>query len=316
MKSSFQTTLGGQVVISGRGVHSDLPACLVLHPAPVDTGLVFIRTGLTGGRVRMFEASWRKVQRTDLCTALGDRDEELVATVEHLFAALAGLGVDNARIEIDGPEMPIMDGSARAFVAAIDEVGQIHQMRPRRQLRVLKTIRVEHGLGFAELRPAASGFGLDIEIDFDNAAIGRQRRLFDVKPDVFRSEIAPARTFGFLHDVARLRSLGLAKGSSLDNSIGIDGQTIMNPEGLRFADEFVRHKALDAIGDLALAGAPILGRFRSYRPGHKLNFMALEALFADQSAYELSDGRHAFEPAPMRAGIGRVAAAAYAAEAN
>ncbi len=317
MKSNFQTTLGGRVEIVGCGVHSNSPARLELLPANPGTGLVLLRTGLPAGGARLFKANWQNVTRTDLCTVLGDDAQDLVGTVEHLFAALAGLGVDNARIEIDGPEMPIMDGSAAAFVAAIDAVGLIHQMQPRRYLNILKTVRVDNGLAYAILKPAMSGFKMDIEIDFDNAAIGRQRRVFDLDPSLFRKQIASARTFGFLRDVERLRAQGLAKGSSLQNSIGIDGVRIMNPEGLRFNDEFVRHKALDAIGDLALAGAPIIGSYRSYRPGHKTNVMILQALFADRSAYEFVDARSSRAP-PQRDSrrVGGLAAAAFAAEVS
>jgi UDP-3-O-[3-hydroxymyristoyl] N-acetylglucosamine deacetylase len=240
-----------------------------------------------------------------------------VATVEHLLAALAGLGVDNVMIEIDGPEAPIMDGSAAAFVAAIDQVGIVEQARPRRHLRVLKTVRVERGRGFAELRPADSGFHLDIEIDFATAVIGRQRRMFDLNPACFRSEIARARTFGFLSDVQRLWKMGFALGSSLDNCIALDSERVLNPEGLRYVDEFVRHKALDSVGDLSLAGAPIIGGYRSYMPGHKMNFLALEALFADRSAYEFIETPLRREFAPTRAGAaGGLALATYAAEVD
>lgn len=313
MKPSFQTTLCGSVEIAGRGVHSNAPVRVHLRPGAVDTGLVMHRTGLPDGRSRVVEANWRKVTRTDLSTVLGDGAQDLVATTEHLMAALAGLGVDNARIEVDGPEMPIMDGSALPFVRAVDAVGVIQQVKTRRHLRILKTVRIDNGQSFAELKPAMGGFRLDVEIDFENAAIGRQRRLFDVDPQAFRAQIAPARTFGFLYEVERLRAMGLAKGSSLENSVGIDGERVMNPEGLRFPDEFVRHKALDAIGDLALAGAPIIGAYRGYRPGHKVNLMVLQALFADASAYEFVEGRRVREPLPARVASGR---AAYAAEAN
>ena len=206
------------------------------------------------------------------------------------MAALSGLQIDNALIEIDGPETPIMDGSAADFVAAIDRAGVVRQARARRFLKVLKPVRVDRDGGYAELLPAERGFRLDVEIDFASPAIGRQRLAFTLDPASFRREIARARTFGFVSDVKKLWQAGYALGSSLENSVAIDNDEVLNPEGLRYADEFVRHKALDAVGDLSLAGAPIVGVYRTYRPGHKLNALALEALFADRSAYAFVEG--------------------------
>jgi len=204
-----------------------------------------------------------------------------------------------------------MDGSAADFVAAIDSVGLLRQSRPRRYIRVLRPVSVESGRAYSELRPAGRGLRLDVEIDFDAAPIGRQRLAFDLDPQAFRKELARARTFGFVSDVKKLWQTGFALGSSLENSVALDGEVILNPEGLRFSDEFVRHKALDAIGDLALAGAPIIGVYRAYRPGHTLNAMMLSALFADRKAYEV------LEQSPRRVyAIGAIdvarAAAAYA----
>jgi UDP-3-O-[3-hydroxymyristoyl] N-acetylglucosamine deacetylase len=249
---------------------------------------------------------------------LGDSTGATVATVEHVLGALAGLRVDNALVEIDGPEMPIMDGSAAEFVDAIDSVGIADQSRPRRYIRVLRPMRVASGRAYSELRPASRGFRLDVEIDFDAAPIGRQRRVFDLDPQVFRKEVARARTFGFVSDVKKLWQAGFALGSSLENSIALDGDAVVNPEGLRFSDEFVRHKTLDAIGDLALAGAPIIGCYQAYRPGHKMNAMMLSALFADRKAYEIVETslRKVYSIGSVGAGaIGRVATA-YAANVD
>ncbi len=290
MKYGYQTTLADRVEITGLGVHSAQPARLVIHPADANSGIVFLRTGLPGGRERLIEAKWSNVTQTALCTVIGDATGASVATIEHLMAALAGLNIDNALVEIDGPEMPIMDGSAAQFVDAIDAVGVVTQSRRRRFLKVLKTVRVEQGRSRAELRPAGGGFHLDVEIDFEAAAIGRQRIAFDLDPQRFRRDISRARTFGFVADVKKLWQAGFALGSSLENSVALDGDAILNPEGLRYADEFVRHKALDAIGDLALAGAPIIGAYVAQRPGHTLNRAMLGALFADRSAYEIVDG--------------------------
>jgi UDP-3-O-[3-hydroxymyristoyl] N-acetylglucosamine deacetylase len=261
-----------------------------------------LRTGLPGGRERLLEAKRGNVTQTSLSTTLGDPSGASVCTVEHLLAALSGLRIDNVVIEIDGPETPIMDGSAIDFVRAIDSVGVAQQARLRRYLKIVKPVRVDQDGGFAEFLPAENGFRLDVEIDFKSPVIGRQRRVFDLDPTTFRREIARARTFGFLSDVQALWQAGYALGSSLENSVAIDGDAVLNPEGLRYADEFVRHKALDAVGDLSLAGAPIIGLYRTYRPGHKLNAAALEALFEHRSAYELLEAPSA--PAAIRARAG------------
>ena len=303
MRFGFQTTLRDRAAIHGVGVHSAAPAQVVLHPARIDTGVIFLRTGLSGGRERLLEAKRGNVTHTSLSTTLGDASGASICTVEHLLAALSGLRIDNVVIEIDGPETPIMDGSAIDFVRAIDSVGVAQQARLRRYIKIVEPIRVDHDGGFAEFLPAENGFRLDVEIDFKSPAIGRQRRVFELDPTTFRREIARARTFGFLSDVQALWQAGYALGSSLENSVAIDGDAILNPEGLRYADEFVRHKALDAVGDLSLAGAPIIGLYRTYRPGHKLNALALEALFEHRSTYELLEAPSA--PAAIRARAGR-----------
>ncbi len=315
MRHGFQKTVADRVEICGVGVHSASPARIVIHPAEADHGVVFLRTGMADGADRLIEARWRNVLQTALCTVIGDRAGASVATIEHLMAALAGLGVDNALIEIDGPETPIMDGSAAQFVTAIDGVGLVTQARRRKYLRVLKSVYVENGRSRAELKPAERGFSVDVEIDFEAATIGRQRRAFDIDPQTFRTEIARARTFGFVADVQKLWAAGFALGSSLENSVALDGERVLNPEGLRYRDEFVRHKALDAIGDLSLAGAPILGAYHAYRPGHALNAAILGALFADKANYEIVDAAsrrfvRSAGVAPSRA------AAAFAANAD
>ena len=232
-------------------------------------------------------------------------------TIEHLLAALTGTGVDNVLVEIDGPEVPIMDGSAADFVDAIDQAGIIQLTATRRYLKVLKPVRVENGRAFSELRPAERGLRLEVEIDFAAGVIGRQKTALDLDPESFRRDLSRARTFGFLRDVERLWKAGFALGASLDNTVALDGERVLNPGGLRYGDEFVRHKALDAVGDLSLAGAPIIGCYRSFCGGHKMNVAVLEALFADKSAHafiEAEPRRTAaaasvwFEPRPAYAG--------------
>lgn len=305
MKVGRQTTLGDQIALSGVGVHSGLPVTLTLHPADANTGIRFIRTGLAGQCDREVRAELSAVTATEFATVLGDAAGPLVSTAEHVLAALRGLGVDNAAVEIDGPEAPIMDGSAAAFVDAIDQVGIEMLAEPRRYIRILKPVRVATGSAFGELRPYARGFRIEAQIEFDHPLIGRQSLEFDGLPQTFRSDIARARTFGFMRDVARLWSAGYALGASLENTLVVTDNRVLNPEGTRFADEFVRHKVLDAVGDLALAGAPLLGAYRSLRGGHKLNYAVLSALMADRSAWSLVEA----EPVRERRGHADIAAA-------
>jgi UDP-3-O-[3-hydroxymyristoyl] N-acetylglucosamine deacetylase len=279
--SARQTTLKRSVALSGVGVHSNVPARLTLHPAPANTGIVFE----CSGAARPIAANWTNVVDTTLRTALGDANGNSVGTVEHLLSACAGLGLDNLRVEIEGPELPAFDGSAAAFVEALDEAGIVELPDFRKALKVLKPVRVQHGLSFAELVPAEQGLTLDIEIDFADPVIGRQRKILTLDPGTFRRELSRARSFGFLRDLAPLQARGFALGASLTNTVALLEDAVLNPEGLRFADECVRHKMLDALGDLALAGAPITGIFRSYCGGHALNVAALRALMSDSCAF-------------------------------
>jgi len=271
-----------------------LPVTLTLHPADAGTGIRFIRTGLEGCREREIRADIRSVTATEFATVLGDASGPLVSTAEHVLSALRGLGVDNALVEIDGPEAPIMDGSAAPFVEAVDQVGIEVLDAPRRYIRVLKPVRVASGDAFGEIRPYVRGFRIEAEIEFKHPLIGRQTLAFDCRPETYRTEIARARTFGFMRDVAKLWSAGYALGASLENTLVITDNRVLNPEGVRYPDEFVRHKLLDAIGDLALAGAPLLGAYRTVRGGHKLNYAVMSALMADTSAWTVVEGE------PMR----------------
>src|SRR3979411_1175705 len=286
MKFSRQTTLRSQATVSGVGVHSGLPVSLTLGPGPVNSGFVFVRSS-PDGRDREVRAIAESVIATELATVLGDRKGPLVSTAEHVLAALRGMGVDNATIEVDGPEVPIMDGSAAAFVAAIDQAGIVTQSASRRFIQVLKPVQVAMGDSFGELRPYAAGFRAEIEIDFTNPVIGRQNYKLDLSPERFRREICRARTFGCMNDVARLWSAGFSLGASFENSVVFDETRVLNIEGLRYSDECARHKVLDVVGDLALAGLPLLGAYRSVRGGHKLNHAVLTALLADRAVWRL-----------------------------
>jgi UDP-3-O-[3-hydroxymyristoyl] N-acetylglucosamine deacetylase len=295
MKFGRQTTLRSQATVTGVGVHSGLPVNLTIGPASVDAGFIFVRTGLDG-KDREVRAVAESVIATDFATVLGDRQGPVVSTAEHVLAALRGMGVDNATIEVDGPEVPIMDGSAAAFVAAIEQAGIVSQSAARRFIEVLKPVQVVIGDSFGELRPNAAGFRAEIEINFANPVIGRQDYVLELSPERFRREICRARTFGCVNDVARLWSAGFALGASFENSVVFDETRLLNTEGLRYADECVRHKVLDAIGDLALAGLPLLGTYRSIRGGHKLNHAALTSLLADRTAYRVVEAETTRRP--------------------
>jgi len=285
MKVARQTTLRDHTALSGVGVHSGLPVTLALHPADAGTGVRFMRTCIEGRQNCEISADLSAVAATEFATVLGDASGPLVSTAEHVLAALSGLGVDNALVEIDGPEAPIMDGSAIDFVDAIDAVGLELLPQSRRYIRVLKPVRVTMGEAFGEIRPNPRGFRVEAEVEFDHPLIGHQALAVEVRPDTFRREIARARTFGFMRDVTSLWNAGYALGASLENTLVVSDNRILNPEGTRFPDEFVRHKVLDAVGDLALAGGPLLGTYRTVRGGHKLNYAVLCALMSDATAW-------------------------------
>ncbi|MFC6491061.1 UDP-3-O-acyl-N-acetylglucosamine deacetylase [Nitratireductor sp. GCM10026969] len=282
----YQTTLKSSLSLSGIGVHSGKAVSIHFSPADADTGVVFQRVDAEASG-RMIRALASEVGETDLCTGLGDVKGDHVATVEHLMAALLGMGIDNVSIEIDGAEVPIMDGSAASFVEAFRQAGIRTLDEKRRYIRVVKPVRIDAGTSWAEFRPY-DGTRFEVEIDFDTPTIGRQSFAADMTAEVFAKEVARARTFGFIKDVERLWAAGFALGSSLENSVVIgEDHRVINMEGLRYPDEFVRHKMLDAVGDLALAGARFIGCFHSYRGGHRLNAAALRHLLTDHSAFEI-----------------------------
>jgi UDP-3-O-[3-hydroxymyristoyl] N-acetylglucosamine deacetylase len=289
MQAGRQTTLHEQVSIAGIGVHSGSPVTVTFHPAEADTGVVFWRCGINGQKDRELSANFRSVTATEFATVLGDQSGPAVSTTEHVLAALFGLGIDNAIVEVDGPEVPIMDGSAAPFVDAIDQAGVTTLPARRRYIKVLKPVRVNADGCHGELRPHLRGLRVETEIEFDHPLIGRQKLALDVEPDLFRRELARARTFGFMRDVTKLWNAGYALGASFENTVVIADDRVLNSEGVRFPDEFVRHKAVDAIGDLALAGAPLIGAYRSVRGGHKLNHAVVTALMADTSAWTYSE---------------------------
>lgn len=276
---------------AGIGVHSGAHVRMALQPAPVDTGIVFVRTDVRNVD-NLIRAHAESVSDTRNCTTLRNKAGVEIATVEHLLSACAGLGIDNLIVEIDGGEVPILDGSSAPFVATLRNAGVKTQHAPQRMIRILERIEVRMGSKSAALLPAGDfdGLDLDVTIRFADAAIGVQRRRVQLTPDAFLNDVADARTFGFLADAEIMRAAGLGRGASMDNTLVVDAGRVVNPEGLRFDDEFVRHKLLDAIGDLAMAGAPIYGRFVADQPGHALNALLVRALLDTPEAWCWENG--------------------------
>ncbi len=283
MTAAKQTTLKTAISCNGIGLHSGEKASMTLRPAAPDTGILFERTDLSNG-ARLFPARYDYVADTFLCTTLKNASGATLATVEHVMAALSGCGIDNALVEVSGPELPIMDGSAEAFVFLIECAGIVETAAPRRAVRVLREVEVTDGDKRATLRPSRLR-SIACEIVYDNARIARQRAGFVMTSETFKDEVARARTFGLMEEVDGLRANGLALGGSLDNAVVVNGDQVMNEGGLRFHNEFARHKVLDAVGDLALAGAPIIGAFEGYCSGHALNVRLLKALFENDDAW-------------------------------
>jgi UDP-3-O-[3-hydroxymyristoyl] N-acetylglucosamine deacetylase len=283
---AWQHTVKTSIDCVGIGVHTGRRIRLMIRPAPADHGIVFHRIDLE----RSVPARFDHVIDTRLCSVLGDPEvpEVRVGTVEHIMAALAARGIDNALIELDGPEVPILDGSAAPLLFLLDCAGAAQQTAPRASIEVLRPVRVSDGAAFVELRPARlgqTGLEMALSIDFAAGAIGRQACEFRLTQSAFRRELANARTFALAEEIEQLRACGLARGGSLENALVVAGDRVLNPGGLRMPNEFVRHKLLDAVGDLALAGAPLRARFIAHRSGHALNNAVLRALFADTTAW-------------------------------
>ncbi|WP_140986582.1 UDP-3-O-acyl-N-acetylglucosamine deacetylase [Asticcacaulis tiandongensis] len=288
-------TLALPAICAGIGLHTGQHVRLSIRPAAAGTGVVFVRTDLNQND-NVVPARADYVTQTRLGTVITNASGVSVSTIEHLMAALSALGVDNAIIELDGPEVPIMDGSAQPFVQLLDQAGFRRQSTAQRVIEILKPIEVIEGDKRAALLPA-DRFEMRFEIDFDNPVIGHQEVELVITEESFRTELASARTFGFVEGVEALRAAGLARGGSLDNAIVIDGDKVLNDGGLRFVDEFVRHKALDAIGDLYVLGMPIQGRFEGIRAGHGLNNAVVRALLSQPEAYRIVVRGEALEEA-------------------
>ena len=287
----WQKTIRSAIACHGVGLHSGRNVQMTLRPAPVGHGIVFNRTDWPErGEAAIIPAAWSLVTNTMLCSQLTNPMGASVGTVEHLMAALAALEIDNIQIDIDGPEVPIMDGSAASFIFLLECAGLLAQNAPRQYLQILKPVSVQEpngtGIKHANAHPGTQ-FSVDCSIDFTHHAIGQQDYRLTLSPTRFKTEIARARTFGFFHEVEQMRAKGLSLGGSLQNAVVVGDDGVMNPDGLRYADEFVRHKLLDTVGDLYLAGYPILGHIETHRSGHGLNNQLLRSIFADSAAWRI-----------------------------
>lgn len=285
LSAYYQHTVAGPVIFAGVGVHTGAHVRVAVRPAAIDAGVTFVRTDLKDidNAIRVCAEA---VGQTRLGTVINNAAGASVSTIEHLMAAFCALGIDNVIVELDGPEVPILDGSADVFIQFLDRAGRRRQEASRRFIEVLEPIEVVEGDKRAVLLPC-DGFEVAFEIAFDSAPIGRQRVDLEITEQSFREELADCRTFGFLKDVEALRAAGLARGASMDNAVVLDGDRVLNPEGLRRPDEFVRHKALDAVGDLYVAGLPLLARFEGLYAGHGLNNQLVRALMARPQSWRV-----------------------------
>lgn len=281
----MQTTLAKSITLSGVGLHSGRPARITLKPTVAEQGIWFRRTDAVKGDP-FLPARWDGVEQAPLCTLLRNADGVTLSTVEHVMAALAGCGVHNAIVEVSGPEVPILDGSAAPFVEAILKVGLRRLSAPVRAIRILKPVEVRRGDARARLEPS-DGLSITFGIDFADGAIGQQEKTLNMANGTFVRELCDSRTFCRAADVDAMRAEGKALGGTYDNAVVVEGDAVLSPGGLRHRDEPVRHKMLDALGDLALAGLPILGHYSGERAGHALTNSLLIALFADRDAYEI-----------------------------
>lgn len=283
----LQNTVADHVVIQGTGLHSGADTVLRIHPAKVDNGIIFTRNDVSD-RNNLVPALWDHVVDTKLCTVIGNKDGVSVGTIEHLMAALNALNITNAMIELDGPEVPIMDGSSEPFIKAIKAVGVETQNAPQKAIKITEEITFVEDDKVVKFTPSEN-CDFEITIDFDHGSIGKQSYGIQLDDASFETQISDARTFGFVHEVNHLRSLGLCLGGSLENAVVLDEQTVLNPEGLRHDDEFARHKLLDAVGDIYLAGHRIIGKYSGYKAGHAVNNKVLEVLFANPDKWTFVD---------------------------
>ncbi|MBL6665003.1 MAG: UDP-3-O-acyl-N-acetylglucosamine deacetylase [Rickettsiales bacterium] len=280
-----QKTINSKISCKGIGVHSGKNASITFYPAPTDTGIIFRRTDFDKDKSHI-RAKYDNVIGTNLGTSLINKHGAKVSTVEHLMAAIWGCGIDNLYIDISGEEIPIMDGSSEPFIFLFECAGIKTQNQPRKVIEILQTIRVEEDDKFAQVRPSKD-FSIELEVEFSKQKIAKQKFIYNPESTSFKNDISRARTFGFKHEIEALHKMNLAKGGSLDNAIVIDNGKVINKEGLRYENELVRHKALDFVGDVYLSGYFIIGAFKAYKTGHKLNNMLMHELFSNKDNYRI-----------------------------
>lgn len=281
----WQRTIKNSVACFGIGLHSGELVSMKLKPAPIDNGITFIRTDIDDSKNKI-QASYNLVCCTKLSTTIANCYEVKISTIEHIMAALCGCGIDNIIIELNNQEVPIMDGSSEPFVFLLECAGVIDQLKPKKVIKILKEIKVEYKDAYAAIKPAED-FAITMNIDFNSLAINKQYYSFKMNEILFKASLCRARTFVDLFEVEQLKKLGLAKGGSLSNAIVVEGDKILNEGGLRYDDEFVRHKVLDVIGDLYLAGSQLVGHFIGAKSGHMLNNLLLRKIFSDSSAWQI-----------------------------
>ena len=292
----FQHTVAGPAIFAGVGLHTGAHVRVAIRPAAPNHGIVFVRTDVRGGD-NAVRVSPEAVTKTQLGTVISNDAGVSVSTIEHLMAAMAALAIDNAIVELDGPEVPIMDGSAEPFVQILDRAGRRRQEAARKYIEILSPVEVTEGAEKRASLTPSDQFEVAFEIAFPSRVIGRQRVDLVLDEESFREELSDCRTFGFLQEVEALRAIGLARGGSMENAVVIDGDRVLNPEGLRRPDEFVRHKALDAVGDLYVLGMPVIGRFEGILAGHGLNNALVRALTANPRAWRIRTSQPALAEA-------------------
>ena len=281
----MQQTIAKEIIIQGVGLHSGTNSTLILKPAEENTGIMFKRVDVEG--FNAIKGSYNNVVDTKNCTCLGDASGNIISTIEHLMSALAVLQIDNLQVEINSPEMPILDGSAAIFLKELEKAGIKKQNSPRRHIKVLKEVEFSDDKGNKVSLSPDNNFSVHFTIEFPSKIVGHQEFDNIINKDIFVKEIAPCRTFCEKYQIDYLRSIGLIKGGSLDNAVVLDGEKIMNPEGFKVPNECVNHKVLDAIGDMYTAGLPIIGRLTATKTGHFHNNQILKVLFADETNYEI-----------------------------
>lgn len=281
--SQKQKTINSNISCNSVGIHSGENIFMTLNPAPCDHGIVFRRIDVKG-KNNLIKANYKNVTKTNLGTVITNEDGVFISTIEHLMAAIWGLGIDNLLIDVNGAEVPVMDGSSEPFIFLMECAGIKNQENSSHVIEILKKVRVKDGDKFIEVSPARQ-FSLRLKVSFDHKLIGEQEFEYDSNIISFKNDISSARTFGFKHEIEQLHKMGLAKGGSLDNAVLLDDKGVVNKEGLRYKDEFVRHKVLDFVGDIYLAGYYIAGAFDAYKPGHGINNKMLHEIFKDEANY-------------------------------